>query len=825
MSALPPSRDRPPRAIEVALDLWRRTPARLRSAASLLAFAGASFGLCQLGLALTPGATSVALFWPAAGLVFGALLVSEARRWPALLVAAGLPIAAFNTLAGQPPSLVAAFALTNALEASLAAWLVLRLCRGRPKLFHAGHVLALVLAGPLAASGVSAFLSAAALWMMHGPPLTFLWPRLWAGSGLGMLAVGALVLAWAEPRPRRVGGTPRAHLELVALLAACTIAAWLVFVGPASDPLHYEFLLLPPLVWTALRFGLRGATAAELVMVLVSLSATALGRGVFALSATTASQAAVEAQLFCFVVTLTELFLASAVEDRQRAAEALRDSEEKYRLLVENQTDLVVKVDVSGHFLFVSPTYCRTFGKTEEELIGHQFMPLVHEDDRESTARAMEGLFRPPYAAYMEQRALTATGWRWLAWADTAILDQAGGVVAIVGVGRDVTERRRIEDRLRQSEKLEAVGRVAGGVAHDFNNQLTAILGSAEYLSEAARIDPELREPVNTIREAALRSAGLTRQLLAFARKQPSRAVPVDVGRIAQDVLALLERSIDKRIVLRSRLTDAPAITSGDSDRVHAAVLNLALNARDAMPEGGSLTISTRALELSPERSAGLGVAAGPFLEVCVADTGTGLSEEARAHLFEPFFTTKAVGKGSGLGLAEVYGTARAHGGAVLVDSTPGQGTKVALLLPSQVGTGVPASPPSASPTPRTPRPSRRVLVVDDEANVRRSLSLLLRSAGYDVVECNGEREAVRRHASERASVDLAIVDMMMPELTGREVVAELRAVTPGLPIIVSSGFSAGSDIEALRAEQGVFLLEKPYTNEQLERAILSVAP
>jgi len=303
-------------------------------------------------------------------------------------------------------------------------------------------------------------------------------------------------------------------------------------------------------------------------------------------------------------------------------------------------------VDREGRFLFVSPSYCRMFDKSEAELLGHEFMPLVHEDDREATARAMEALYRPPHTAHMEQRAMTVHGWRWLAWADTAILDAEGRVAEIVGVGRDVTERRVVEDRLRQSEKLEAIGRLAGGVAHDFNNQLTGILNSAEYLRETLVRDPERRRVADEIREGALRSAGLTRQLLAFARRRASRDVDleIDVHRIVAEVVALLSRSIDKRIALRTDLTAAPALGRGDPDRLHAALLNLALNARDAMPDGGTLTFETRPLEVDAERGAALDVAPGGYLEVCVRDSGVGLSAEARAHLFEPFFTTKPPG-------------------------------------------------------------------------------------------------------------------------------------------------------------------------------------
>lgn len=508
------------------------------------------------------------------------------------------------------------------------------------------------------------------------------------------------------------------------------------------------------------------------------------------------------------------------ISGRLRAAEALRASEEKYRILVENQTDLVVKVDLEGRFLFVSPSYCRLFGKTEADLLGKTFMPLVHEEDRAPTAKAMEALFVPPHTAYVEQRALTARGWRWLAWADTAILDSEGRVAEIVGVGRDITELRRTQDRLTQGEKLEAIGRLAGGVAHDFNNQLTGILSGAELLREELSGAPELLAVVESIRDSALRSAQLTRQLLAFARKETRRAVVLDLGRILEDMAALLRRSIDKRIAVACDPGAAPATVRGDPDRLHAAILNLALNARDAMPDGGSLVLAAGPVHLDEARCAALpfDLVPGPHVAIRVSDTGTGLTPEARAHLFEPFFTTKGPGKGSGLGLAEVYGTVQAHGGGISVESEPGRGTTVTLFLPA-----VPAEAPSlARPAASSSVRHLRVLVADDEPNVRRSLAILLRAGGHTAVECAGGREAVERFAKEADGIDVVVLDMMMPDLGGREVFAQLRASRPGVPVVVSSGFGAG-EIEPLLQEEGVQFLQKPYTAEQLAR-VLSAA-
>jgi PAS domain S-box-containing protein len=507
------------------------------------------------------------------------------------------------------------------------------------------------------------------------------------------------------------------------------------------------------------------------------------------------------------------------VSERKKAEDARRASEEKYRILVENQTDLVLKVDVQGRYLFASPSYCRTFGKTEEELLGNTFMPLVHADDREAALRAMRDIERPPHSCYVEQRALTVNGWRWFAWADTAVLDANGAVQAIIGVGRDITDRRRVEERLRSAEKLEAIGRLAGGVAHDFNNQLTGIVSGAEILRGALRDRPELLDVVEDLRAAALRSAGLTRQLLAFARKSTTRPVLVDVARLVEEVVAMLRRSVDRRIEIRSTVSAPVATVRGAPDRLHAALLNLALNARDAMPAGGTLSIETSLVDLDEARCAGLAfdVEPGRHVAITVRDTGVGFSDEARAHLFEPFFTTKDVGRGSGLGLAEVYGTVKAHGGAIAIDSVAGRGTAATVWLPAAAGRAAPAAREVDGLASVEPL---RVLVADDEDNVRKTLGVLLRSNGHAVTECVNGRDAIARYAREWQNLDVVILDVMMPDMGGGEVLAHLRELNPAARVVISSGYDAGA-MDVVRARHSdVVFLQKPFTAEQLAAAL-----
>jgi PAS domain S-box-containing protein len=504
------------------------------------------------------------------------------------------------------------------------------------------------------------------------------------------------------------------------------------------------------------------------------------------------------------------------VGPRCRAEEALRRSEERYRHLVENQQDLIVEADVDGRLRFASPSYCRLFGKREEEIVGQYFMPLVHEEDRGATLQALERLFLPPHLAYVEQRAMTPSGWRCLAWNDRAVLDEKGEVVSIVAVGRDITEQRAMEEQLRHAEKMQAIGQLAGGVAHDFNNQLTGILACGELLESGLEHDPELRELATMIVTAAEHSARLTRQLLAFARKGKGRMVPVDLHGTVQDLLALLRRSLDKRIVLKASLEARPSATLGDPGQLHNALLNLALNARDAMPAGGELSFATRVVELDAARVAAgrLEVPPGRYIAVEVRDTGTGMDAATLAHVFEPFFTTKDVGRGSGLGLAAVYGTTKAHRGAVEVASQPGKGTVFTLYLPL-VAAEVDRRGEEGAPAEEV---RRRILVVDDERMVRDVLRRLLEKAGHQVVVADGGADGVEIYRRQWHHIDLVILDVMMSDMDGREALARMRALNPGVRAVLSSGYEL--DGEAVLATDGVRLLQKPYTLEDVTHAL-----
>ena len=382
----------------------------------------------------------------------------------------------------------------------------------------------------------------------------------------------------------------------------------------------------------------------------------------------------------------------------------------------------------------------------------------------------------------------------------------------------DVTRRKQMEERLRQSEKMEAIGHLAGGIAHDFNNQLAGIMGYADLLRGTVK-DPELLEFVEGILKAAERSSRLTGQLLAFARKGQYEVIPLDVHRTLADVVAILEHSIDKRIAIKQSYLAHPSTVMGDPTLLQNAFLNLGINARDAMPEGGELTIATETVTLSRMdcRRYGFDLIQGPYLVISFSDTGVGIDDETQKRIFEPFFTTKKGGKGTGLGLAAVYGTAQAHHGAIRVVSEPRQGSTFHVYLPlapmdeedtADVGEAALGVRPC------------RILFVDDEEVVREMVKRMLETSGHEVVCCSDGAEGVAYYRDHWRDIDLVILDMVMPELDGREAFAGMRKINPEVKSFLASGYSLDGGTRAILDAGFLGFLQKPFRKRELQRKV-----
>jgi len=488
-----------------------------------------------------------------------------------------------------------------------------------------------------------------------------------------------------------------------------------------------------------------------------------------------------------------------------RRQAALRESRAKYQLLVEHQSDVVAKVDAAGRFLYVSPSYCELFGRSETELLGCEWLPLVHAGDRDATSEVMQSLVRPPHRTSFEQRALTKDGWRWLAWSVTAVLDRNARIDAIIGVGRDITRRKELEEQLRQSQKMQAIGQLAGGIAHDFNNILQVMRGHLEMLLQDLQPQGQVRRDLEAVQRSAIRATELTKQLLTFSRQQMLSPAIIDLDEVVVDVLPLLRRLLREAIELEHRPAGRRLLVRADRGQLEQVLMNLCVNARDAITDTGRITVVTGSRELTVEFCRDhAGLRPGPHVSLEVVDTGHGIPPAVKERIFEPFFTTKTVGAGTGLGLATVYGIVQPHGGAIEVASEVGQGSRFTVWLPAAAGE--PAERKERV-EPAAPGGNETILVAEDDPTVRELAVRLLGQAGYRVLTAGDGQDAVEQHAAAEQPIALTLLDMVMPRLGGREAARRIRERDPRARILFVSGYAPEEAGPAPDADH----LMKPY--------------
>ncbi len=649
--------------------------------------------------------------------------------------------------------------------------------------------------------------------------------------------------------------------------------------------------------------------------------------------------------------------IATDLTQRKLAEEALQRSEERYRLIIEHQNDLVVEVDPEGRFLFVSPSYCNTFGKTEEELLGQRFMPLVHEEDRESTARAMEALLIPPHTAYMEQRAMTKSGWRWLAWSDKAILGENGQIESIVGVGRDITDRKQTEEVLRESErkwrnilietpqigisldrharivfankrfleltnwreeevlycdwfdffipedareevralfdklmhtqsaidystneneiltksgerlnvawsnvltkdpkgavvdvtclgidltdrkraeeereklqaqliqaqKMEAIGTLAGGIAHNFNNILMGVQGRTSLMMMDKDASDRDYEHLSGIEDCVKSAKELTRDLLGFARGGKYEVEPTNLNAIIEHENRMFGLT-KKEIRIYDKLAKDLWGVEVDKGQIRQMLLNLYVNAWQAMPFGGDLYIQTENVILDEKVNKPFTVALGRYVKISVMDTGPGIDAATRKRIFDPFFTTKNEVKGSGLGLASVYGIIKNHRGFIDVNSEMGKGTTFNIYLPASnkkiLKEGQEQKQYEIQDGEGT------ILLVDDEAMILTVAQNMLEKLGYQVLTARSCKEAIDLYEKKREEIDLVILDMIMPGIGGGETYDRLKSIGGGARVLLSSGYSINGQAKAILDRGCNGFIQKPFAIDELSRKLREV--
>jgi PAS domain S-box-containing protein len=512
------------------------------------------------------------------------------------------------------------------------------------------------------------------------------------------------------------------------------------------------------------------------------------------------------------------------VTDRKQAEAALRRSEEYFRSLIENASDPIVVLDEAGTVVYESPALEKLLGWRPAERLGHSALELLPEEERPGIAERLQRLrLEPGRADFVETRARHRDGsWRDIEAVAKSRADEGGQVTVVLNV-RDLTDRKHLEAQLNQAQKMEAIGRLAGGVAHDFNNLTTAILGYSELMLRRLGADDPLRRHVAEVTRAAERAAALTRQLLAFSRKQLLQPRVLDVGEVLERSRGLLERLIGEDIQLVTRADPDVGRVRADPIQLDQVILNLAVNARDAMPRGGRLVLEASNADLDEDYAhEHVTVRPGRYVMLAVSDTGHGMDKETEERIFEPFFTTKEKGQGTGLGLSTVYGIVQQSGGYVWVYSEVGRGTTFKIYLPrvdEEADQPAPASEPAAVRTAA----SETLLLVEDEASVRELLRELLESAGYKVLEASRPTEAIELAQSHPDPIDVLITDVVMPEMTGPDLARRLVDMRPGLRMLFLSGYTEGVVVDKGLLRDGAHFLQKPFTSDALEAKVREV--
>lgn len=513
------------------------------------------------------------------------------------------------------------------------------------------------------------------------------------------------------------------------------------------------------------------------------------------------------------------------ISERRKAEEQLRQSEENLRATLNSIGDAVIATDTAGLVTRLNPVAEHLTGWQQEQAAGkpldHVFQIINAETRLPADNPVWKVLETGRIVGLANHTVLIARGGeeRQIADSGAPIRDADGNITGVVLVFRDVTQEYALQEQLLQSRKMDAIGQLAGGVAHDFNNMLGGILGSAELLQRRCTGDAQAMEYAELIITAARRAGDLTNKLLSFARKGKALSTPIDAHTPLREAAALLARTTDKQIAVRTDLQAARSIVTGDDSQLQNAFLNLGLNAAQAMPAGGTISFITTNVMLEPAdcEASAFDLEPGDYLQIQVTDTGCGIREEYLERIFEPFFTTKEPGKGTGLGLAAVYGTLQQHRGDIAVSSKVGEGTCFTLRLPlSEAG----QDPRSHTDSDRLITGKGRILVVDDEAIIRATASAILSELGYDVLIAESGDMALELYTQNPEAIDLIILDLMMPGMSGRECFRQLRERSPGCRIILSSGFSHSGDLDDLRKAGFSGFLAKPFRSSDLSRAV-----
>ena len=817
--------------LHVRADWARRLLARL-TLAVIYTFAG------KLGLALAFVNRSATAVWPPTGIALAAVVVLGPGVWPGIFLGAFLT----NEFTAGTATTSLLIAAGNTLEALLGGYFVRRFAGGRAVFDQGRTIFLFVLLAGLISTTVSATIGVTTLSLFGFGSWPSYWPTWftwWLGDAAGAIVIAPALMLWAADRSVR--WSREQWLERSALFVTVVGAGWLVFVK-AGYPL--TFLCIPICVWAAYRFGPREAATVTCLFSLIAIWGSIHGLGTF--GAPYLHDTLLLLQAFMAVTSIVGLTVGAAASGRRHAEERLRlaneqlevrvrlrsrdlqsaveklaASEARLKTIFDAEPACVKLVSHDGVLLEMNRAGLAMLGATDAaQIVGRRIIDVIHPDDRDRFLE-LHNTARSGTAARGEFRIVGLTGVE--RWVDSHLVpfDASGGKerqTAVLSVTSDVTERKRLEGELSQTHKMEAIGLLAGGIAHDFNNLITAIGGYTELVLRSLDDRDERREDLQEVAKAAQRAAGMTRQLLAFSRRQILQPTVVDVNAMVADLQNLLRRTIPENIDLEFDLSPTLGPVRADHGRLEQVVLNLAINARDAMPQGGKVRIATGIVdvdEVLARRHAPMPL--GRYVRLSVSDSGVGMSPETQARIFEPFFTTKDHGKGTGLGLATVYGIVKQSEGFIWVESEIGRGTTFEVYLPivnERVAQAV-----RLPATFDTRKGAHTILLAEDDEAVRRLARDVLTTQGYQVLDARDGDEALAVSRQYPGNIDLLIADVVMPGLSGRGLASHLAGERPDLRVLYTSGYNenmlADSDVGT-----GAAVLDKPFLPADLLRKV-----
>jgi PAS domain S-box-containing protein len=508
------------------------------------------------------------------------------------------------------------------------------------------------------------------------------------------------------------------------------------------------------------------------------------------------------------------------VLQRERVERALRRSEENLRELIEAAIDIIFTLSSDGRLLSVNPAFEASTGRLREAAVGRPLEDFVLSEDFVALRGAIDRVLFEGRPQSIVIRFLRADGRRLAIDLHLSHRENGGRNVPLLGIGRDITERQLLEEQVRQAQKMESIGLLAAGVAHDFNNILTVVRGQSSFILKDPGSPELVRECATAIAGAAERATNLTRQLLAFGRRSRMQKTVLDLHKVVQDVIGMLRRLVPDAIELVFDPVREAAHVVADAGMVEQVFMNLVVNARDAMPDGGTVRITTRLHAAGTvARPGGSQVEPGGVVQLSVADTGTGMPAAMLAHIFDPFYTTKPVGQGTGLGLATVHGIVEQHGGWITVESTPGHGTTFGIHLPATTEAADHRTE-NTDPPAETSRGSETILLVEDEPAVRSMARRVLERHGYCVLEAGTGEAALEIWENSRDSVDLVVTDVAMPGMTGYQLADRILENKPDARIVIVSGHFPASGANSPPRSGSVAFMQKPYDTRELLRAV-----